>query len=194
MFKLHSLMVQLHMTPLEILHLFQHMAFSVGNQTSSLPSINTILSIGCSNWRFEFLFPDCSPMRSSTLQTNLFLLLLTPIILAIGQWFLETLTWYTITISLILKFLFLPSHFWHSCRDCRYSFFQQDKSSLAMSWICCQRFLQYIYQAWKTLLVVVKLPLISWLRCSQMARAADVLDHWELLQSQAWNSKCSGVT
>ena len=48
----------------------------------------------------------------------------------------------------------------------------------------------YIYQAWKILLVVVKLPLISWLGYSQVTRAVDLLDHWELLRSGAWNSKC----
>ena len=100
--------------------------------------------MGRSNSRFEFSFPDRSSMRSSTLWTNHFLSLLRSIILAIGQWFLETLFWYTTVISPILKFLLLSSHFWRSCKDCRYSFFQRDQNSLAMCWIRPQRFLLYI--------------------------------------------------
>ena len=134
--------------------------------------------MGLSNSHFEFSFPDRSPMHNNTLQTNPFLSMLTLIILAMGQWFLETLFWYTTTISPILKFLLLPSHVWCSCKDCRYSFFQRDQNSLAMCWIRRQRFLLYIYWAWKTLQqVVVRLPLISWLGCSQVTRAVDLLDH-----------------
>ena len=48
----------------------------------------------------------------------------------------------------------------------------------------------YIYQAWKILLAVVKLPLISWLGHSRVTRAVDLLDNWEVLQSETWNSKC----
>ena len=100
--------------------------------------------MGRSNSHFEFSFPDRSPMRSSTLWTNPFLLLLTSIILAIGQWFLESLFWYITTISPILKFLLLPSHFRRSCKDCSYSFFQQNQNSLEMCWIRRQRFPLYI--------------------------------------------------
>ena len=119
--------------------LSQHMAFLVGNWTSSLPSMNTILSMGCS-----ILSMGRSAIHSSTLRTNSFLSLLTSIILAIGQWFLEILLWYTTTIFPILKFFLLPSRFWCSCKDCRYFFFKQNQKSLAMSWIPCQPFLLYI--------------------------------------------------
>ena len=43
-----------------------------------------------------------------------------------------------------MKFLLLPCHFWHSCKDCWYSFFQRDQNSLAMCWIRRQYFLLYI--------------------------------------------------
>ena len=43
-----------------------------------------------------------------------------------------------------------------------------------------------MYQSWKTLLVVVKLPLSLWLGSSQVTRDVDLLDHWELLQSGDW--------
>ena len=100
--------------------------------------------MGRSSSRFEFSFPDRSSMRSSTLWTNHFLSLLRSIILAIGQWFLETLFWYTTVISPILKFFLLSSHFWRSCKDCRYSFFQRDQNSLAMCWMRAQHFILYI--------------------------------------------------
>ena len=134
-FRVHSLVVQLHMAPLEITHFISTHGFFSGELNFITPKYNTILSMGCSNSCFEFLFPECSPMHSRTLWTNPFLLLLKSVILAIGQWVLETLFWYTTTISLILKFLFLPSHIWSSCKDCRYSFFQQDQNLLAICWI-----------------------------------------------------------
>ena len=161
------------------------MDFLVGNRTSSLSIINTILSMVCSNSRFEFSFPDPSPIRSSTLRTNPFLSLLTSIILAIGQWFLEILFWYTTIISPILKFLLLPWHFWRSCKHCS----TLSSSKTKTHWQCVRYFVNvfcYIYQAWKILLVVVKLPLISWLEYSWVTRAVDLLDHG----SEAWNSKC----
>ena len=120
------------------------MAFLVGNRASSLPSINFILSMSRSNSCFDFSFSDRSPMLSSTLRTNPFLLLLTSIIPAIDQWFLETWFWYTTATSPILKFFLLPSHFWCSCKDCRYYFFQRDQNALAMCWIRRQRFILYI--------------------------------------------------
>ena len=143
--------------------------------------------MGLSNSHFEFLFPDRSPMRSSTLQTNPFLSLLTLIILATGQWFLETLLWYTTKISSILKFLLLPPHFWRSCKDWRYSFFQRDQNSLAMCWIRRQRSLLYISGLENS-------PGGGETAFDFMVRMftgdKDLLDHWELLQSAAWNSKC----
>ena len=36
---------------------------------------------------------------------------------------------------LSLKFIFLLSHFWYSCKDCRYSSLQQDQNSSAKCWI-----------------------------------------------------------
>ena len=149
------------------------MDFSVGNQTSSLPIINTILTMGRSNSRFELSFPDRSPMRSSTLRTNPFLSLLT-IILAIGQW---------------------PSFFF--CLPI-FGILAKTAGTLSSSdtkthWQCVGYIANvfcYIYQTWKILLVVVKLPLISWLGYSQVTRAVDLLDHWELLWSGDWNSKC----
>ena len=120
------------------------MTFFIGELNFITPKYNTILSMGCSSSCFEFLFPECSPMQSRTLWTNPFLLLLKSVILAIGQWVLETLFWYTTTISLILKFLFLPSHIWSSCKDCRYSFFQWDQNLLAICWLHHQHFLLYI--------------------------------------------------
>ena len=135
-------MVQFHIVPLEITCFISTHGFFGGESNFITPKYQHHLV----NWLLQFtLFPDRFPMHSSTLRTNPFLLLLTLIIFAIGQWFLETLSWYTITISPILKFVFLPSHFWHFCKDCiRYSFFQQDQNSLAMCWICHQCFLVYI--------------------------------------------------
>ena len=109
------------MAPLEVTYFISTHGFLVGNRTSSLPSINTILSMGRSNSRFEFSLANRSPMRSSTLRTNPFLSLLTSIVLAVDQWFLETLVLYTTTISPILKFVLLPSHFWFSCKGFTYS-------------------------------------------------------------------------
>ena len=43
-----------------------------------------------------------------------------------------------------MKFLFWPSHFWYSCREGKYSFFQQDQTSLAISWILRQSIYKYI--------------------------------------------------
>ena len=131
---------------------------------SLLPIINNILSMGHSNSRFEFSFPDCSPMRSSTLRTNPFLSLLTSIILAIGQWFLETFFFFCLPIFGILA----------KTAGTRSS------SETKTHWQCVRyiaNVFYYIYQVWKILLVVVKLPLISWLRYSQVKRAVDLLDH-----------------
>ena len=152
----------------------------MGNQTLSLPGIKTIFSIGCPNSHFEFSFPDRSPMRSSTLQINPFLFLLTPIILVIGPWFFETLTWYTITISPILKFLFLSSHFWNSWKDWRYFSLHWDGNSLQMSWMHCQPFLQYI-SGLENAPGGGETIFDLWLGCSQVTMAVDLLEHLELL-------------
>ena len=136
------------------------MDFSVGNQTSSLPIINTILTMGGSHSRFELSFPDRSPMRSSTLQTNPFLSLLT-IILAIGQW---------------PSLYFCPPIFGILAKTAG----TLSSSETKTHWQCVgyvTNIFCYIYQAWKILLVVVKLPLISWLGYSQVTRAVDLLDH-----------------
>ena len=133
---------------------------------SLLPIINNILSMGHPSSRFEFSFPDCSPMRSSTLRTNPFLPLLTSIILAIGQWFLETFFFFCLPIFGVLA----------------KTAGTLSSSETKTHWQCVGYvanvfYYIYIYQVWKILLVVVKLPLISWLRYSQVKRAVDLLDH-----------------
>ena len=108
----HSFMAQLHMAHLEMtlfISTYQLLASSVGNRNPFLWSDNTIFLIGLSNSHFEFLFPGRSPIRNSS--TNLFLSLLTPITLALYQWFLKTFAWLTMAILPTLKFLFLLSHF-----------------------------------------------------------------------------------
>ena len=97
---------------------------------------------------------------------------------------LEQLFWYTTTISPILKFLLLPSHFWHSCKDCRYSFFPRDKNSLAMSWICWKSFLQHIWGLEKSP-GGGKNTFDFMVRMFTGANAADLLDYWKLLRSGA---------
>ena len=126
---------------------------------------------------FEFSFPDCSPMCSSTLQTDPFLSLLTSIILAIGQWFLETFFFFCLPIFGVLA----------------KTAGTLSSSETKTHWQCVgyvPNVFYYIYQAWRILLVVVKLILISWLGYSQVIRAVNLLYHWELLRSGPWNSKC----
>ena len=84
-FRVHSLMVHFHMSPFEITHFISTCGFFGGELNFITPKYQHYFVNGSF---FEFLFPDCSPMHNSTLQTNPFLPLLTLIILAIGQWFL----------------------------------------------------------------------------------------------------------
>ena len=53
----------------------------------------------------------------------------------------RTIAWIKSKISPTLRFFVLLSYFWHSCKDCSWSFFQQNQTSLAIYWICCLQLL-----------------------------------------------------